>query len=151
MASEHVVGLEDCTHECLALVGGKATSLGNMLRQGLQVPPGFAVSVAAYREHVAHNNLTQELWRLVADCATYDAQVQASERIRELFDSSTPAPAVEQEIRAAYEALCDDPRMPVAVRSSATAEDMANASFAGQQETYLWIMGADEVLRYVLR
>src|SRR5579864_2206433 len=151
MPSEHVLGLEDCASDCLALVGGKATSLGNMLRQGLQVPPGFAVSVAAYREHVAHNNLVSDLERLVADCTTYEAQLRASEQIRELFEASTPAPAVEDEVRRAYEALCDDPTMPVAVRSSATAEDMADASFAGQQETYLWIMGADEVLRHVLR
>jgi phosphoenolpyruvate synthase/pyruvate phosphate dikinase len=150
-ASEHVLPLEECTDDRLALVGGKATSLGNMLRQGLQVPPGFAVTTAAYREHVAHNAMATDLERLVADCTTYEAQMRASEQIRELFERSTPAPAVEDEIRRAYEVLCDDPTMPVAVRSSATAEDMANASFAGQQETYLWIMGADEVLRHVLR
>lgn len=151
MPSEHVLGLEDCTSDCLPLVGGKATSLGNMLRQGLQVPPGFAVTVAAYREHVAHNNLAADLEQLVADCRSYEAQVRASEQIRELFEASTPAPAVEDEIRRAYEVLCDDPTMPVAVRSSATAEDLANASFAGQQETYLWIIGGDEVLRHVRR
>ena len=151
MSSEHVIGLEDCSNDCRALVGGKATSLGNMLRQGLQVPPGFAVTIAAYREHVAHNNMAADLERLVADCHTYDAQLRASELIRELFEHSRPAPAVEDEIRRAYDALCDDATMPVAVRSSATAEDMADASFAGQQETYLWIMGPDEVLRHVLR
>jgi pyruvate,water dikinase len=151
MSSSHVLGLTDCTSDCTDLVGGKAVGLGALLRQGLHVPPGFAITSRAYREHVRHNNLTGELSRLLLETSSYDAQLHAAEQIRKLFESSTPAPEVENEIRRAYEELCRDPRLPVAVRSSATIEDTAQASFAGQQETYLFIVGADAVLEHVLR
>jgi pyruvate,water dikinase len=147
----HVLLLDDCTTDCTALVGGKATGLGALLREGLQVPQGFAITTTAYREHIAHNRLAGELERLLADCATYEAQVRVSEEIRELFESSAPSPRLEDEVLRAHAELCQAERVPVAVRSSATAEDMANASFAGQQETYLWILGGGEVLRHVVR
>jgi pyruvate,water dikinase len=147
----HVLLLDDCTTDCAALVGGKATGLGALLREGLQVPPGFAITTTAYREHIAHNGLAGELERLLADCATYEAQVRVSEEIRGLFEASTPSPRLEDEVLRAHAELCQSDQLPVAVRSSATAEDMANASFAGQQETYLWILGGGEVLRHVVR
>jgi pyruvate,water dikinase len=147
----HVLLLEDCTSDCAALVGGKATGLGALLREGLQVPPGFSITTTAYREHIAHNGLAGELERLLADCATYEAQVRVSEEIRALFESSAPSPRLEDEVLRAHAELCQADQLPVAVRSSATAEDLANASFAGQQETYLWILGGGEVLRHVVR
>jgi pyruvate,water dikinase len=150
-SNPHVLLLEDCTTDCAALVGGKATGLGALLREGLQVPPGFSITTTAYREHIAHNGLAGELERLLADCATYEAQVRVSEEIRGLFESSTPSPRLEDEVLRAHAELCQNEALPVAVRSSATAEDLANASFAGQQETYLWILGGGEVLRHVVR
>jgi cytochrome P450 len=102
-----VEALEACTD--VTRVGGKALSLGTMLRAGFPVPDGFAVTTGAF----------------------------AAGRVPEA------------EIRAAYAALGDD--VPVAVRSSATSEDGADASFAGQYDTYLWVTGADEVLRHVER
>jgi len=147
----HVVWLEECDAERSALVGGKATGLGSLLRQGFQVPPGFAITTSAYRQHVEHNSLGADLERLVADCSTYAAQQHASEEIRQLFEGSAPTPDLEADVRAAHARLCADSGTPVAVRSSATAEDTASASFAGQQETYLWILGGDEVVRHVLR
>jgi pyruvate,water dikinase len=149
--TSHVLWLNDCTAERRPLVGGKAASLGTLLGQGFQVPPGFAITTSAYREYVEHNRLGPQLDELLRDCTTVDAQQRASEQIHTLFDSSAPSPALEAEVRAAYARLGDGQAVPVAVRSSATAEDLADASFAGQQETYLWIMGADEVLRHVVR
>jgi pyruvate,water dikinase len=147
----HVLLLEDCTTDCAALVGGKATGLGALLREGLQVPPGFSITTTAYREHIAHNRLAAELERLLADSATYEAQVRVSEEIRGLFESSAPSPRLEDEVLRAYADLSQAEPLPVAVRSSANAEDTANASYAGQQETYLWILGGGEVLRHVVR
>lgn len=146
-----VLGFEDCTRDCAQLVGGKATGLGALLRERFQVPPGFAITTAAYRRHLAHNALSAELERLLADATTYEAQLRASEAIRLLFEASLPPAEVEDAICRAYTELCKQSGTPVAVRSSATAEDSAVASFAGQQETYLWILGEREVLRHVVR
>jgi phosphoenolpyruvate synthase/pyruvate phosphate dikinase len=146
-----VLGFEDCTRDCAQLVGGKATGLGALLRERFQVPPGFAITTAAYRRHVAQNALSGEVERLLADATTYEAQLRASEAIRLLFEASVPPSEVEDAICRAYTELCQQAETPVAVRSSATHEDSAAASFAGQQETYLWIVGERELLRHVVR
>ena len=81
MASDpHVLWLAECTAERVPLVGGKATGLGALLREGLQVPAGFAITTEAYREHVERNGLAAELQRLVADCTTFEAQQRAVRR-----------------------------------------------------------------------
>jgi pyruvate,water dikinase len=152
MASDpHILRLADCTAEHVSLVGGKAAGLGALLREGLQVPAGFAITTEAYREHVERNGLAAELKRLLADCTTFEAQQHAADEIRALFEASRPAPSLEEGILAAYAELSAHGEMPAAVRSSATGEDSASASFAGQQETYLWILGGSEVVRHVLR
>lgn len=147
----NIVALEDCTGDCAQLVGGKATGLGVLVREGLQVPPGFAITTAAYREHVARTGLATQLARLLADCSTYEAQLRASTEIRNLFEASSPSPELAEEVLRAHAELCQPAETPVAVRSSASAEDMGDASFAGQQETYLWILGGGEVLRHIVR
>jgi pyruvate,water dikinase len=149
--SSHILHLNDCVGDHAPLVGGKAVGLGALIREGLQVPAGFAITTTAYREHVSHNGLSAELERLLADCTTYEAQQRASDEIRELFESSRPSPTLETEVLRAHERLCGHSNAPVAVRSSATTEDMAGASFAGQQESYLWILGGEQVLRHVVR
>jgi len=146
-----VLRLEHCTGDRAQLVGGKATGLGALLREGLQVPPGFAITTAAYREHVARTGLATQLQRLLADCTTYEAQLRASEEIRNLFEASSPSPELAEEVLRAHAELCQPAETPVAVRSSASAEDMGDASFAGQQETYLWILGGSEIMRHVVR
>src|SRR5438105_2564112 len=151
LPESHVLWLDECSRECLPLVGGKASSLGSLLREGFQVPPGIAITTSAYREHVAHNGLASELERLLANSTTLDAQHRTSDEIRRLFEASSLSPALKDELLRAYERLCTDSGMPVAVRSSATAEDLADASFAGQQETYLWILGGEQVLRHIVR
>ncbi|MFE7129896.1 PEP/pyruvate-binding domain-containing protein [Streptomyces sp. NPDC057638] len=116
-----------------ALVGGKAANLGELTRAGLPVPPGFCVTTDAYRAV----RVTRALPGLTPAAAR-----------RALLDAPVP-PRVYEEIVSAYRALGDG--VPVAVRSSATAEDLPSASFAGQQDTYLNVIGADRVVDAVRR
>ncbi len=143
--------LEHCTADDRALVGGKALGLGSLLREGLQVPPGFAVTATAYREAVGRVGLGPQIRRILAAYPDDDGLLRASDEIRALFERFDPVAVVADEIRRAYDALGRGEAVPVAVRSSATAEDLAEASFAGQQDTYLWILGADEVVAAVCR
>jgi len=133
-----IVEFDDPAACDVAQAGGKAARLADMVQAGLPVPPGFAVSAGAWRTFLATTGLAgsppAELRELVADA---------------------PLPTeIEEPVRAAYARLAErlgvvDP--PVAVRSSATVEDAAADSFAGQYETYLWVSGADAVLRAIQR
>ncbi len=126
--------------------GGKGANLGELTRAGLPVPPGFVVVTDAYRAYVAEHQLAEEIAALAAprdDPAGYD---DASAQIRALF-SDELSDSVRAETAEAYAALGEDP--PVAVRSSATAEDLPEASFAGQQDTYLNVRGLEDLLAAV--
>jgi pyruvate, water dikinase len=112
--------------------GGKSASLGELTAGGIPVPPGFALSADAYRRVLEEAGLPPDA---------------ASEAIVSALGERPLPVAVRDEVAAAYEALGDDP--PVAVRSSAIGEDSAEATFAGQQETYLWVRGADAVCEAV--
>ena len=124
----------------LATVGGKGASLATLLRAGLPVPPGFHVTTAAYRWFVAHHHLQD---RIVAAAGAADADAIAA-----LFAAHEVPDELAAPIRAAYAALGEP---AVAVRSSATAEDLPGASFAGQQDTFLDVRGADAVVDAVRR
>src|SRR5579885_2851820 len=129
----------------LEQVGGKGASLARMAAAGLPVPPGFLVTTAAYRRFVAENGLQEQILAAISGSnvdqpATLE---EASRKIGELFASGVMPDEIAEAIRQAY-AGCND--QPVAVRSSATAEDLPEMSFAGQQETYLNIRGAAMVL-----
>ena len=132
-----------------ARVGGKCASLGQMTQAGVAVPPGFAVTTDAYLAMLDHHGLKAEMERALAGVDPFDLdQVdRAAQAIRIRIRSHRMPEAVETAIRSAYAAMGDD--MPVAVRSSATAEDLPDASFAGQQDTYLWVRGADQVVEKV--
>ena len=138
----HVVWLDECSDEHAQHVGGKAVGLGALVRQDMRVPPGFAISTSAYRAHVEHNGLAEPIERLLA---SGDA-----DGVRELFYRSAPAPDLVTQVLAAYSSSAATCK-PVAVRSSATAEDLVDASFAGQQETYLWLLGGEQVVQHVVR
>ena len=134
----------------LERVGGKGMSLAKMLGAGLPVPGGFHVTTEAYRRFIAANGLQPRIMGALAgldpaDTAALDA---ASAAIRSAFAAGTTPPAIAAAVASAYAALGD---APVAVRSSATAEDLPGASFAGQQETYLNVRGGDAVLAAVER
>ncbi len=139
-------------------VGGKNASLGEMIAAlasaGVTVPPGFATTADAYREFLAVDGLDKriktELDKLDTD--DVDALVTVGDRIRNwILQAKLPA-RLREEIAAGYEAMAVDGKpVSVAVRSSATAEDLPDASFAGQQETYLNVCGLEAVLESVLK
>jgi rifampicin phosphotransferase len=149
---DHVLTLDECDAGVAARVGGKALGLGSLLREGLRVPPGFVVTTEAYREGVVFPGLHAEIARMLESADSIEAQHRASERIRAMFERRELAEQVGSEVAIAYRRLTGR-RLdaPVAVRSSATAEDRADASFAGQQETYLWVRGEADVARHVMR
>ena len=132
----------------LEVVGGKGRSLARMAEAGFNVPGGFVITAAAYRSFVATNRLQQKIVSL-ARPAVADGRVsfeQASHAIQALFAERDLSAEVTREIGQAYGSLDDT---PVAVRSSANAEDLPGLSFAGQQETYLNVKGTDEVVAAV--
>ncbi|TVU61014.1 phosphoenolpyruvate synthase [Paenarthrobacter nitroguajacolicus] len=131
-------------------VGGKAANLGELASAGLPVPPGFCLTTAAYRHALSAAGLEEVFTALSAVSASELEQLNRhATRARSLvLDAAMPHDVV-QAVRAAYLALGDN--VPVAVRSSATAEDLPFASFAGQQDTFLNVVGVDSVLDAVKR
>lgn len=119
----------------LALAGGKGASLARLARAGLPVPGGFHVTTDAYRDFVSRDGLNDQIMEAVSGTSPE----QASRRIAALFSEREIPAETAAEIRAAHARLGED--VPVAVRSSATAEDLPDMSFAGQQDTYLNIRG----------
>jgi len=153
-----VLWLHELRLSDLAQVGGKNSSLGEMIGQlahlGVSVPGGFATTAHAFREFIAFNDLHQRIYdRLGAlDVEDVDALVAAGAEIRGWVIDAPLQPQLDQSIREAYRKLCaeaGDPALAVAVRSSATAEDLPDASFAGQQETFLNVTGEDDVVHKV--
>lgn len=142
--------LEQLGRADLPLAGGKGANLGAMLQAGLPVPPGFVVLTSAYRLFVQRAGIQAEIERLArgVDPERQEDLEAASARIRSLFQQHPVPPEAAGAIAAAYRALGGG---PVAVRSSATAEDLPDASFAGQQETYLNIRGDEAVIEAVRR
>lgn len=149
---KYVYKLDECTPGCVELVGGKALGLGHLMRNGMNVPPGFVVSTAAYKRFLEKTGLADEIDEIVDAATTPKARQEAAAKIDALFDEAHPDDSIAREIRNSYEELAvNGEPSPVAVRSSATAEDTADASFAGQQETYLWIQGLDDVSHHVTK
>lgn len=130
----------------IALAGGKGTNLGELNHAGLPVPPGFVLTTRAYDAFVEAGGVRDEIVGLASQADDPGAFEAAAEEIHALFARATIPDDVAAEIRGAYEELDEDGKTPVAVRSSATAEDLPTASFAGQQESYLNVRGADALL-----
>src|SRR5690349_11031137 len=137
----------DLGRDDVATAGGKGANLGELTRAGLPVPTGFVLTTAAYRAFVAASGIGDEVFAAAdlpadADPAAYD---EPARRIHALFTGATVPDEIVAELEDAR--ACLGPA--VAVRSSATAEDLEDASFAGQQETYLNVRGRDELLTAV--
>jgi len=158
LAFERVIALNKLGMHDLPKVGGKNASLGELISHlaaaGVQVPGGFATTAQAYEEFIAKGDLNR---RILAELEILNVDhvndlVATGEKIRQwIIDTSLPA-ELEKDIRDSYQALCvGRGDVAVAVRSSATAEDLPDASFAGQQETFLNITGIDNVLLAVKR
>ncbi|WP_303900807.1 phosphoenolpyruvate synthase [Thiohalomonas denitrificans] len=132
-----------------ALVGGKNASLGEMIatlkETGIAVPDGFATTAHAYREFLRRNDLNGAIARVVGARNSNNLS-ESGKKIRHMFDKAEFPPPLEQEIRKGYRQLGNGEEISVAVRSSATAEDLPAASFAGQQESFLNIRGEEALL-----
>ena len=152
-STDYIVPLDALSMADVPRVGGKNASLGEMIANlsgaGVKVPGGFATTAQAFWDFLDHNDLRARIHaRLAAlDVADVTALAAAGAEIRAWVEAATLPAALESGLRTAYAALGD--RVSVAVRSSATAEDLPDASFAGQQETYLHVQGEDDLLRYV--
>jgi len=145
---------EDLTIDDVPLVGGKNASLGEMIRnigeKGVKVPSGFAITSFVYKYTIEKEGIHHKIKEILSDLNTHDVNnlAERGEKIRELI-KNTPIPnELEIEIRKYYKEMEQryGENVDVAVRSSATAEDLPNASFAGQQETYLNVRGEDSLL-----
>ena len=151
--SQRVIAFDHLRMTDVERVGGKNASLGEMISQlagaGIRVPGGFATTAAAFREFLAHNDLEA---RIAARLATLDVDdvaelSRAGAEIRSWIVAAPLPPDLDRDIATAYAALAAGlPGASFAVRSSATAEDLPDASFAGQQETFLNISGMDNIL-----
>jgi pyruvate,water dikinase len=139
-------------------VGGKNASLGEMIHAGLPVPNGFAVTSFAYERFIEETQISKKIYTLLKEIITdhnnpkqYES---ASKHIRDLIENTPMPKDIEVSIKKAYEELnkrCNLKNTFVAVRSSATAEDLPDASFAGQQETYLNVKGSDDLIDKIVK
>jgi len=155
---ELVLWFDDVRNTDVPLVGGKNASLGEMISAGLPVPPGFAVTAHSYERYIQEKNIAEQIYKIIKDTVTdlndpkqYDA---ASKKIRELIEKTPMPKEIENAIRTAYKELNQRLELKdvfVAVRSSATAEDLPDASFAGQQETFLNTKGPDDLINKVIK
>jgi len=137
----------------VGLVGGKGANLGEMTRAGIAVPPGFCVTAEAYKYFVERMELQAKIRALIKQTDINDVEQLTlnTARIRDLIKATPVPPEIADEITRAYRELGGGDDVSVAVRSSATAEDLPEASFAGQQDTYLNIKGAAAVVEHVRR
>jgi len=148
-----VLWLEEITQNDRGAVGGKGANLGEMTRAGYPVPPGFCVTTATYLDFIRRNGLEEVIASLGTLAREGDeaALEREAARLRTRIAGGELASSIRAEIMAAYAQLLEAgaPEGQVAVRSSAVAEDLASASFAGQQETYLSVSGAENLLAAV--
>ena len=156
--NENILWLHELRLADLARVGGKNSSLGEMIGHlaslGVSVPGGYATTAEAFKAFIAHNDLSKRIFDRLAtlDVEDVPALTAAGKEIRGWVIDAPLQPDLDADIRTAYAKLCADNGggdVAVAVRSSATAEDLPDASFAGQQETFLNVTGADDVVHKV--
>jgi len=153
----NVIAFEQLRMTDVGEVGGKNASLGEMISQlaasGVRVPGGFATTAAAYREFLSHQGLADRINAALdkLDVDNVDALLKTGAQIRQWVVDTPFPPALEAEIKSYYDALIatSGPDASFAVRSSATAEDLPDASFAGQQETFLNIHGYENILHAI--
>ncbi len=155
---ELVLWFEDLRNVDVSIVGGKNASLGEMISSGLPVPPGFAVTAFSYERFIQEKKIAEQIYKIIKETITNPNDPQqydtASKKIRELIEKTPMPKDMDNAIRTAYRELnkrLDLKDTFVAVRSSATAEDLPDASFAGQQETYLNVKGEDDLIEKVVK
>jgi pyruvate,water dikinase len=158
MKKDLVIWFENLRKTDIPSVGGKNANLGEMTNAGIPVPPGFAITAYSYKKFIEDTGISTKIYDIIQETVTNPndpAQYEiASKKIRELIESTPMPKDVAEAAKNAYEELCRKLNLKdvfVAVRSSATAEDLPDASFAGQQETYLNVKGVDDVLEKTIK
>jgi pyruvate, water dikinase len=155
MINQFTIDLEDAGIEDINLVGGKNASLGEMIKHltplGIYIPGGFAITVNGYHEFMRYNNLDDQVHEMIdgIDMKNLISLRKGGTQVRQLIRNGKFPPLLEDEIRSCYTSLSqryNQEATDVAIRSSATAEDLPDKSFAGQQETYLNVRGQEGVL-----
>jgi len=155
---KHILWFEELGKNDIPLVGGKNANLGEMLNAKIPVPPGFAITAHAYKLFITKTGIAEKIYKIIKDTvkdpnnpAEYE---EASKKIRKIIEATKMPIEIATEIQGAYKTLGQKTKQTnlfVAVRSSATAEDLPDASFAGQQETYLNVRGAKELLEKTVK
>lgn len=154
--TDYIRPFSEITKNDIPSVGGKGANLGELTHAGLPVPPGFCVTADAYRAFIEATHVGDTIRDLLNAMRIDDAEnvEKNTAQIRDLLTAQPMPPDIAAQVLAGYSRLATDMRapdadIPVAVRSSATAEDLPGASFAGQQDTYLNIRGNDALLEHV--
>lgn len=155
---KYILWFEELGKNDSPLVGGKNANLGEMLNAKIPVPPGFAITAYAYKLFITKTGIAQKIYKIIKDTvkdvnnpAEYE---EASKKIRKLIEATKMPQEIVKQIQDAYKTLGQKTKQTnpfVAVRSSATAEDLPDASFAGQQETYLNVRGVKELLEKTVK
>jgi len=158
MKRELIIWFENLRKTDIPSVGGKNANLGEMMNAGIPIPPGFALTAYSYKKFIEETDISEKIYTIIRETVTDPNDLKqyelASKKIRELIESTPMPKNIEDAIRSAYVELNKRLNVndgPVAVRSSATAEDLPDASFAGQQETYLNVNGEDELLEKTVK
>jgi len=155
--NELILWFDKVRNTDVPIVGGKNASLGEMINAGMPVPPGFAITAYAYEKFIKETKISATIYKIIKKTITdpenpkqYDS---ASKEIRKLIEKTKVPKELVMAIKSAYEKLNKQLKTKnsfVAVRSSATAEDLPDASFAGQQDTFLDVKGSDDLLDKVV-
>ena len=150
----YILNFEQLDKGSIPLVGGKNASLGEMIKAGIHVPPGFAVTTDSYFSFITETGIKDKIYDILSSIPPDDVETlnRASAKIQEVINNTPLSDDVKTAIEEGYSHLCEKCSvkiLPVAVRSSATAEDLPTASFAGQQDTYLWVEGVANIIHNV--
>ena len=150
---KYIKWFEELDGNDVSIAGGKGANLGELTQKGIKVPPGFCVTADTYKYFIDKKDLDNEIKELIAKVDRHDSNKLSNiaSEIRDLIKYSEMPEEIKEEIREAYKTLNEKvgEKTEVAVRSSATAEDLPEASFAGQQDTYLYIFGEEELINYI--
>lgn len=148
-----VLWLSEISKDDVSIAGGKGANLGELLRNEIPVPNGFVVDSRTFVEFIEKTGIKDDIIKILENLNVEDTEQlnEASKKVREIIESAEIPEDIKKEIKKAYRQLCEEEgeEVYVAVRSSATAEDLPDASFAGQQETYLNVKGEENVVEMV--
>jgi pyruvate,water dikinase len=150
----YVEFFEDLNKDDVAIAGGKGANLGELTQAGIPVPPGFVITAQTYKQFINETEIFDEIMEILdaLDVNNNQELQQAARKIKSIINETEVPDDIKTIIKEAYNALCHrigKENAFVAIRSSATAEDLPEASFAGQQDTYLNVKGEEELIKYV--